>query len=495
MGSDRFTMPDLLDYEAQIARDSLAEPGVLIARDRSLKNILVPGNKTKTLLAWTRHFQITDSNSAGATAKRSYDLLAFAAIVLGIISGSGLIQAMLHYDGTQPVNVIPLVAIYAVLQIVLLLNYIFKAFVYRLFKRIPGGALVYLLREAGSRWMQRRGASLAPNLPQKELIKAYTRRLSQLHRPLLQNHAWKIIQDFGIACHAASLLTFIALLFFNDYTFGWRTTLQLEPEWLHQITKTLALPFAWLGDFASPSLELIQKSQFSRFQKSFVEEGLDLGARVTAAWWPFLALIIAVYGLLPRLILWVILEVFIKSDLKNLNFHDFQSAALWARLSEEKAIWTNDGLEQARPPSDQQLYKHSLSETRNCVVLRWRDLPIGEALLNESLKLRFALNSLAFVNARGLATDADALIRILDKYPEAVLIVACDPWELPGEALDKIRLALRSRNKTKLMLFAPFEEHEGQALPAKALNKTAWQHAIQAFRDPYLGLLDAGESL
>src|SRR5689334_9638587 len=92
MGRDRFKMPDLLDYEAQIARDTLTEPHLLMSRDRDLKKKLPTGDRTRTILAWTRNFQVADYHSAGATAQRSYDVFVFAAIVLGFLSGTALIQ-------------------------------------------------------------------------------------------------------------------------------------------------------------------------------------------------------------------------------------------------------------------------------------------------------------------------------------------------------------------------------------------------------------------
>lgn len=492
MPAKRFTMIDLLDYEVQMARDSLLSPEAVRDRDLAMRKLTVKGQKTETLLNWAQ--SLSESiDHPGAKAQKTFDILAFVAIVSGILMGTGLIQGLLHYDGSQPVNVIALIAIYAFLQIFLLLNYLFKATVYRLFKKLPGGALLMLLREAAERWMQRRAGVMARGVSEQALIRALVQRLGQLHRRLLQNHGWKLFQDFGIACHASSLVTFMAMLFFNDYTFGWRTTLNLQPELLHSIIHSLALPFSWLGDFANPSLELIEKSQFSRFQKDFViKEGLDFGARSTAAWWPFLALLILTYGLIPRLILWAILQRSIQADLKNLRFDDFRSEALWTRLSEERSAWASEGpMEAARAPVLQSLTQFKSEAPRNALLVRWRDLPISENLLESFLRSVHNLEVKSFYDARGLSADIASIEAALRSMPNPVLIIASDPWELPGEAVDRIRKILRENfPKNLLILFAPFEEIDGEAKINFEKNKTAWQHAVQALRDPYLGLLE-----
>ncbi len=498
MATDKFTMMDLLEFDAQMARDSLAEPETLIKRDRGLRRLVQADDKRRTLLLWTRELAMQEGSKLGTTVQSSYDVSAFLAIILGIVSGSGLINALLHYDGTQPVNVIPILAFYAVLQIFLLINYAFKAFIYRLFKKLPGGALLFFLKEAARRWIEKRGTLLALGKPDQPLVRAFLQRLSQLRRPLLQNHGWKLFQSFGIACHGASLLTFIGLILFNDYTFGWRTTLHLDPVLLHRIVNVLAWPFAWLGDFTSPSMEVLRNSQFSRFQKGFTpHENIDFGARSTAAWWPFLALVIGFYGLWVRIGLWWILSLSIRRELQHLELNDFSSEALWQRLSEEKAAWTSKGPLESQPtPSDQALFQHSKLLPRDCIVLRWRDLPAGDAPIKEFLERNFALQTQSIINGNGLPGEIDEITRALQSRSDLVLVVAADPWELPGEALDRIRQALRTRvSKNLLLLFAPLDSAAGHLEISKSIDRIAWKHAIQAFRDPYLGLLEAKDNL
>ncbi|RYZ57069.1 MAG: hypothetical protein EOP07_10920, partial [Proteobacteria bacterium] len=119
MPAKRFTMIDLLDYEVQMARDSLLPPETVQSRDLSLRTLAVKGQKTETLLNWT-HSLSESIDHPGAKAQKTFDILAFVAIVSGILMGTGLIQGLLHYDGSQPVNVIALIGIYAFLQIFLL---------------------------------------------------------------------------------------------------------------------------------------------------------------------------------------------------------------------------------------------------------------------------------------------------------------------------------------------------------------------------------------
>ncbi|MBC7658969.1 MAG: DUF2868 domain-containing protein [Chitinophagaceae bacterium] len=487
-----FTMTDLLDFEAQMARDTLADPEVLSTRDRPIAPSPDKARKIETLHTWLLSIRAIAADPwPGSKIQRTYDLMSFIALAFGIISGMGLIEGLLRYDGSEPVNVIPFLAVYALLQIILLLNYVFKTFVYRLFKRLPGGALLYFLREGALRWIESRGSLLSNRDKERPMIKAFARRLSQLHRPLLEKYAWKLVQIFGIACHGASLLTFLCLIFFNDYTFGWRTTLHVEADFLHTVVTILAAPFHWLGGDTAPSFEVIRASQFTRFGKSFMASGSDLGARSTAAWWPFLALVILTYGLIPRFLIWVSLTFSIKHTLSTLLFNDFRSEALWQRLTREQVEWIPGGvLESAPTIQDQTLFNPSLQKTLgDCLVLRWRDFPASDSAIESYLVKNFGLKPIASLKSSGLVREQDALKNMLERHRQLPLVVAADPWELPGEAIEKIRRLVREQGSpTSLILFAPIDS-KADALTL-AGDRTAWRHALKAFRDPHLGLLE-----
>jgi len=88
------------------------------------------------------------------------------------------------------------------------------------------------------------------------------------------------------------LLTFIALLLFNDIQFGWSSTLIDTPESVHAFFEAFTLPWQLL--IPGPSLDLVTQSQF------FYNQNQN---HSSYSWWPHLFASMCFYGLIPRLIL------------------------------------------------------------------------------------------------------------------------------------------------------------------------------------------------
>ncbi|RZA14540.1 MAG: DUF2868 domain-containing protein, partial [Proteobacteria bacterium] len=255
-----FDLVTLIDYEAQLARDGTAAVDTLRKREGEIHSRMPSklSDKKTALLAWIWELKLREGPWPGVSLVRGYESFVFVLFLLGFFSGVGSIQVFLRYDGTEPVNVIPIIAFYGFLQILLVLWYLLKSSVARLFRRLPGGALIALLRDLGARFLARRPHLFSTQNFDSRIQAVFLRRLKDVHSSLLLAKAWQSFQVFGLSFHLASLGTFLLMIAFNDYTFAWRTTLQLEAGLFHQIVSTLSLPFAWLSELLHPSLSLIE---------------------------------------------------------------------------------------------------------------------------------------------------------------------------------------------------------------------------------------------
>jgi hypothetical protein len=194
-----------------------------------------------------------------------FRLGAVAAAVLGALGMAGALQ----YSAGQPVNVWLLLAVFAVIPLLMTLLTVGTAFFAKSGSIRSSGAFV----EFFAKHLQ----------------------LENLQAPsaaLVQWLKWKL-QIFSLAFTAGGLLGFLWLATFQDYTFGWSSTLIRDVQAMVQVFSVFAAPWYWC--FPQPNADLIAASQFFR--------GQDLtNAAELTQWWQVIVLSIISYGLLPRFI-------------------------------------------------------------------------------------------------------------------------------------------------------------------------------------------------
>ncbi len=126
-----------------------------------------------------------------------------------------------------------------------------------------------------------------------------------------------VMQLFGIAFNGAVLLSILFRVFFFDTAFGWQSTLQVGADAVEKLVTLVALPWSWIqsSGFAVPELEHIVGSRM------ILKDGIyRLATEDLVSWWPFLCMAVAVYGFLPRAILFLTGRVALKRSLEQLTF-------------------------------------------------------------------------------------------------------------------------------------------------------------------------------
>jgi hypothetical protein len=472
-----FSLGDLIDYEVQLALDSRARPEDLAERDKSIRidSALLKKGKAHGLKLWLRKVR----GPYGDAFMQARSLVSLGLMALGALLGWGTIRGLLTYNGEHPVNVLPFLAIFVLIPLAFLLILFLRGFIARVLGRLPGGWVT-----ASGHWLLAR----VMKKNQRDLPHADVwYRLKAMHPRVFTWQAWILSQSFALAYYLTALGSLLFYVSVHDFAFAWQTTLRLGPDALFSLVHALALPFSWLGPLFVPSMDVIQATQYDRFSASYVS---GAGSTVAADWWPFLAALIGFYGLLPRLVLLLYIKSRLGLHLRSLRFDDFASEEVWLRLQRSGISWqsaegTKDMATAALPEP------MSMTSPEPLLVVRWRQAPFADAELRTYFEERgHKVGSI--VDAEGRESEFQSILQTLKDGQSLALV--CDPWELPGEAFNRLRLAMREKLPVRTPIFlVPLQHDESQgAVESSAKDRPLWEASLKAFRDPYVGLLREG---
>ena len=277
---------------------------VAIAR-WSVHCVLTPASPAALLMAWLDALRRTEAHLPGHPLSAVYRLQIVLLVLLGLAVGWGAAAAVYSYDGSRPVNVVQVLAVFVGAQLLLLLPLGVVMLPQRLTRLVPGfiavqealawfspGQLIRLL----ARW-----------LPEKirQPLTSATHSGSPQSRQLGRVQKWAVLfpaQAFAIAFNLGALAGCLYLITFSDLAFAWSTTLEPNPEQVHRLTGILSSPWAGFVPDAVPSLDLIRETLY--YRQTGVSEVSDPSR--WGQWWPFLVASMITYGLLPRLFLLVL---------------------------------------------------------------------------------------------------------------------------------------------------------------------------------------------
>jgi hypothetical protein len=287
----------LAALDQALQKDRQSSPAELLERDKEVianrkdKNLDLSTKKAKKLsiLSWL--------NSLGKEIKGNFFLPSGGILfLLGIICGALTAGAVFYFDGTHPVNIaIPLLAL-VVVPFIFTLFSLFLLLPVSFLEKLPIiGSLIIFLK------------SLNPT----ELFYSATRKVKSSETALsispsvLKWHFAACSQVFSVAFLSTAIACFLLLVSFTDLAFSWGSTLNIAPEKVHSVSSAIATPWKHFLPEANPSLEMVKETRF--FRLSSGETSLPT-AKKFGNWWYFIALCIFTYGLIPRLILFVVVS-------------------------------------------------------------------------------------------------------------------------------------------------------------------------------------------
>jgi hypothetical protein len=331
-----FTLSDILDLEFLFKRDEpcleQGDDAELRRRDRAIylatgvASAAEPPTRELAchwLLARRQEYQRQQLQLPGQIWQETTTFSAILFFLLSLLTGIGTAAAFLRYDGTTPVNVSGFVALFILVQLLLLfLNLALLG--YRSLRRIkaPKSVLYALLADGLSKlctslFKRSRKHLAASRRLDLQAVSGSLRQLRQIYGKLLLWPAFILLQLAGSGFNLGVLLTLLAKISFTDIAFGWQSTLPLTDAFLAELVRWIALPWTWLlpQDWAYPGLEQIIGSKIV-----LIEGNWRLTSAGLTSWWPFLLCGTLVYGFLPRLLLLGWGSYQLRLGLKNLPF-------------------------------------------------------------------------------------------------------------------------------------------------------------------------------
>tara|TARA_R110000868_G_scaffold194584_3_gene440159 strand:+ start:2062 stop:3456 length:1395 start_codon:yes stop_codon:yes gene_type:complete len=362
-------------------------------------------------------------------------------VLLAILSGSGLAVAALG-DGLRPVNVFWALGSLLGLNLILLLGWALGL----LLSRDGAGVLGHLWLWLSAKLARdAQAAQLAPAL----LLMLQRQRLSRWGLGAL-------VHGFWLLTLLTALLTLLALLATRRYGFVWESTL-LGGDSFIALTQALGSLPALLG-FSLPDAELIRASGDSALANE--------SARLSWAGW--LAGVLVVYGLLPRLGL--------------LLFCLWRWRRGCAALSLDLNLPGYSLLRERLQPSSERLGVCDAAPTHLHQPLAGHNAFDSQGALLVAVELDpqrswppALPNSISNAGVIDSREQRKQLLDQLSRFPPARLLIACDPRRSP----DRGSLALlgelaRSATATRIWLLPP---PPGEALDSARLGD--WHRALE----------------
>jgi hypothetical protein len=288
---------DLIDLAVQLHRDETLPEAELRRRDRAIGKELPPTTTHAEVtearaLAWLNH--IDDRSQRGHTAMT---LAGWAAIGLGALLGYAAAMAVFYYDGSQPINVLNVLGVFVFAQTIFLLLFILAA--------LPGrGGLQQSLREISPGWLAGLVTRWMPG-ETRDALRSIVGRAGGHQRVFGKVQKWQVLnwsQLMAVAFNLAALAGAMQLIVTSDLAFSWSTTLDVEPTAMHGLVEAVSLPWS-MWEAAVVPLSVVEQT------RTFRSEGFGQGeveAGVFLRWWRFLFMAMLIYGLLPRVITFLI---------------------------------------------------------------------------------------------------------------------------------------------------------------------------------------------
>lgn len=338
---------DLLDILHFLTRDeeraeAIGHAEVDEANRRCVENLADADNRGR-LACWLAARRQPESRLPGDFFGPASTLLSFVLAACALTAGYGGVFSFLAYTGTEPVNVLVFVVLFVLIQGLLALGsalpLVFRG---KAPSRLsPFGVMVGHLLTRGIE----KGVKRLPGERRTEVLGLW-RRLKNDSRTFGRSLFYLVfsrVQLFAALFAAGALTAFLTRILFFDTAFGWQTTLgeNTAPEVVHRLAAILALPWAWCfpDGVGYPSLQAVAGSRM------VLKEGIQgLSGTHLTAWWPFLAMGLLIYGLIPRLFLLITAQVSLKKSVdseimawppvKSL-LHTLSTPALVTQVTEE----------------------------------------------------------------------------------------------------------------------------------------------------------------
>jgi hypothetical protein len=384
-----WTLADLIDFEILLSQDDADAnaPWRKAWAQRRPEAMTAGGVEARRSLfrAWLElRRDEPGSQLPGEAIATGWRWLGTIGTATGILLGASVTGALLHYKGSEPVNVAWFLACTLGIPWLILLG----AGVVSFLRRTTGALqdfqpLRHLL--SGMAWLCSAGLRRLPG-EQRERLRA---RLAILHRKREiygSLTTWPVVivtQLVAVGYSLGILGTLLAHVAATDLAFGWQSTLDLSPEVAHRIVSVVATPWSWFAPHAHPNLAQISSSRFA-----YADGITALDRSALASWWPFLAYAVAFYGLLLRSGLLLLAVARLRRIMGSWTF-DHEGCNALARQLSGPIFHAQSETAALQIPESKPATSASPSSIRTCLALVATDLEASPDLVRQVLARAF----------------------------------------------------------------------------------------------------------
>jgi len=503
------SLAELIDLELQLAADEEVDRKTLFERDGALGDQIlaehteqVTPSRHDVFRAWLEAVAPSKTAKVGERVVAVYRLAGWGLAAFGLLSGAGAAAGLLHYDGTQPVNVVHFLTVLVLVQILLLSLPLLHMLPRAWLRWAPGfGPLHELLRAFGYRQagLERLLAKLPGDHGRIPLALAHLRSWSTVYADVERWSLLVLTQRVGVFFNLGALATCVYLVAVTDLAFAWSTTLSFDPHTMTQLLRLMALPWWWLPA-AVPSQQLVEASRYFR------QAAGSYDPVMLKDWWAFLVAALFTYGLLPRLLLWRISTWNAYRARARLPLDHGECEAVYERLMHGTRGWVGAGAaeEAGEVPAAERREQEgdepeaapipAATEVEGCLVVCWADVPLRAADAGALIGRRFgwpvsAVHAIGGKDALGQHELVQSLAR--SRSSQDPVVVVAEAWEAPGKAVRRLLRDLRAAvgGKRPILLCLVAGDRGAWTAPGDE-DRRIWRRVVRAMGDPYLRVED-----
>lgn len=473
----------------QSRRDATRDPVELRRRDRAIAASVDRGaTRSARVRAWLD--AVLDGEDRRLLERIDTGLRGLAVVLtlFGLLAGVGAAAAVFRYDGSQPIDLLPALAVFAALPLLLLLGFVVSA--------LPLGSIP-VLRDLQENLLALAGALASAALralpadARHALVEAFGE--GRAHQRLFGRvQKWILLaemQRFAVAFHVGAIAWFVVRVFVTDLGFTWSATAEaVTPERLHALVETMALPWSsWLPE-AVPSIEDVRSTQFFRLAGGTVGDAATPNAdpALLSRWWTFVLATMVTYGLVPRVLTQAIASARHRAAVRWTLTHAPVALDALDRM-DAPAVETRATEAEASAPDE----AHGVDETPgshggHAHAIVWADAATDEAQLRDAL--RGALDAdVADVSGRAgagtdLAEEESLVRRVADTVAaDASVVLVVKAWEpATMDAVDFVRSLRDALGDGRRIVVA------ARRLDGSDADVDQWRARMKAVGDPWL---------
>ena len=505
-------LADLIDLEVVLARQEAGEAPdgaaeavgreVLTRRGVAVTEARAAVSRDRELRLQLAHALLARARAAGPPLPgdrvvRGYRgagwLLGALALILGTVAARGA----LSFSGGDPINVWRFLGGLVLLQVALLVVLVVALTVgfargAAWLSTLQRGLLVLSRMSWFDRLARHTAAQAREAFRGLELVRhrAATRR--SLYRDAERWLLFGLTQRFALLFNLAAAATFLALVLFTDLVFAWSTTpAEIDGGHLALLVDALAAPWSWLLPDTVPSMEAIEATRWSRLEQAFAGGDPQAAATFAAGWWSFLFVALLVWGLLPRLIAWLVSGWKLRRALAAAPLDDVATMDLLESMIPAVAPdWIHPSPESV---SGELLQRGAGGEPGPAgppgeagAAVLWGGWKAEETAVRELLAAHRGWRPAALLLAGGSSEgETRAALESLDETP---LVVLVESGESPDKRCSRFLKDARGRlGPSTLITVGLVEPSAGGGFGAVADQDLAlWRDYLARLRDPYL---------